>query len=172
VKYISFYIAGITSNIRVLPNFLLGGARGGFLNMKRKIIPYDPKLKVLAKKLRYNITLSEVVLWNELKSGQMMDYDFDRQRPILKYIVDFYCKDVLLAIEIDGSTHDDDVTAMKDEVKQKELEKSGVSFLRFNALDLVHDIINVLRTIENRLFDYEDKHGIPENVKRKRNSIS
>ena len=101
-----------------------------------------------------------------------MDYDFDRQRPILKYIVDFYCKDVLLAIEIDGSTHDDDVTAMKDEVKQKELEKSGVSFLRFNALDVVHDIINVLRTIENRLFDYEDKHGIPENVKRKRNSIS
>jgi len=67
--------------------------------MKRKIIPYDPKLKVLAKKLRHNMTFSEVVLWNELKSGQMMEYDFDRQRPILKYIVDFYCKDVLLAIE-------------------------------------------------------------------------
>jgi very-short-patch-repair endonuclease len=149
-----------------------GGARGGFLKMKRKIIPYDPKLKVLAKKLRHNMTFSEVVLWNELKTGQMMEYDFDRQRPILKYIVDFYCKDVLLAIEIDGSTHDDDVAAMKDEVRQKELEKLGVSFLRFNALDVVHDIINVLRTIENWLFDYEDKYGISENVKRKRNSTS
>ncbi len=102
-----------------------------------------------------------------------MEYDFDRQRPILKYIVDFYCKDVLLAIEIDGSTHDDDdVAAKKDEVRQKALEKLGVSFLRFNALDVVHDIINGLRTIENRLFDYEDKYGIPENVKRKRSSTS
>jgi len=141
--------------------------------MKRKIIPYDPKLKLLAKKLRHNIAFSEVVLWNELKSGQIMEYDFDRQRPILKYIVDFYCKDVLLAIEIDGSTHDDDdVAAKKDEVRQKALEKLGVSFLRFNALDVVHDIINGLRTIENRLFDYEDKYGIPENVKRKRSSTS
>ncbi len=61
---------------------------------------------------------------------------------------------------------------MKDEVRQKELEKLGVNFLRFNALDVVQDIINVLRTIKNWLFDYEDKYGIPENVKRKRNSTS
>lgn len=61
---------------------------------------------------------------------------------------------------------------MKDEVRQKELEKLGVSFIRFNALDVVHDIMNVLRTIENWLFDYEDKYGIPENIKKKRSSRS
>jgi hypothetical protein len=60
--------------------------------MKRKIIPYNPKLKPLAKKLREKMTLSEVLLWNELKSKKMHGFDFDRQRPIDNYIVDFYCK--------------------------------------------------------------------------------
>jgi very-short-patch-repair endonuclease len=48
------------------------------------------------------MTLSEVLLWNELKSKQVLGYDFDRQRPIDNYIVDFYCKDLQLVIEIDG----------------------------------------------------------------------
>jgi len=57
--------------------------------MKRKIIPYNPKLKEFAKKLRKTMTFSEVKMWNELKNGQLMGYDFDRQRPIGNYIVDF-----------------------------------------------------------------------------------
>jgi very-short-patch-repair endonuclease len=68
----------------------------------RKIIPYNPKLVPLVKKLRKNMTLSKVLLWNELKSKQVLGYDFDRQRPIDNYIVDFYCKDLQLVIEIDG----------------------------------------------------------------------
>jgi very-short-patch-repair endonuclease len=68
----------------------------------RKIIPYNPKLVSLAKQLRNNMTLSEVLLWDELKSKQLLGYEFDRQRPIDNYIVDFYCKDLQLVIEIDG----------------------------------------------------------------------
>lgn len=45
--------------------------------MKRQIIPYNPALKELAKKLRQNMTYSEVMLWNELKNGKMLGYDFD-----------------------------------------------------------------------------------------------
>lgn len=136
--------------------------------MKRKIIKYEPRLKVLARKLRQNMTFSEVRLWNELKNGQMMCYDFDRQRPIGKYIVDFYCKDLLLVIEIDGLTHDDDVVHIKDKLRQQELESLGVQFVRFHALDVVNDIENVLRAIEHWLFDYEEKYGVPVNVVRKR----
>lgn len=55
------------------------------------------------------MTFSEVKLWNELKNGQMMSYDFDRQRPIGKYI----CNDLFLVIEIDGLTHDDEVVLIK-----------------------------------------------------------
>jgi very-short-patch-repair endonuclease len=67
--------------------------------MKRNILPYNPKLKDLAKKLRSNMTYSEVKLWNELKNGKLNGYDFDRQRAIGNFIVDFYCKDVQLAID-------------------------------------------------------------------------
>jgi very-short-patch-repair endonuclease len=66
--------------------------------MRRKIIPYNPKLKPLASELRKNMTLSEVLLWNELKQKKMKGYDFDRQRPIDNFIVDFYCKDLMLGL--------------------------------------------------------------------------
>lgn len=49
------------------------------------------------------MTLSEVLLWRELKNRQMQGFDFDRQRPIDEF--DFYCKDLILAIEIDGQSH-------------------------------------------------------------------
>jgi len=74
------------------------------------------------------MTYSEVMLWNELKNGKMLGYDFDRQRPIGNYIVDFYCKDLKLAIEVDGITHEDEKVIMKDEIRQDELEIFGISF--------------------------------------------
>lgn len=76
------------------------------------------------------MTFSEVKLWNELKNGQMMGYDFDRQRPIGNYIVDFFCKDLQLAIEVDGITHHDEKAVLKDKIRQEELEAMGISFLR------------------------------------------
>jgi very-short-patch-repair endonuclease len=56
----------------------------------RKIIPYDPKLKQLARNLKSHSTLSEVLLWEHLKSKRMDGYDFHRQTPIGNYIVDFF----------------------------------------------------------------------------------
>lgn len=73
--------------------------------MKRKILPYNRKLKKVARMLRKNMPLSEVLLWQELKTKKLLGYDFDRQRPIGNYIVDFYCKELQLAIEIDGDSH-------------------------------------------------------------------
>jgi len=116
--------------------------------MKRKIIPYNPKLKELVRKLRKNMTLSEVLLWNELKQKKMLGYDFDRQRPIDNYIVDFYCKDLQLAIEIDGLSHDFEDVYLYDKNRQKRLEDLGVNFIRFDDLEVKKDMINVLRTIE------------------------
>jgi len=137
----------------------------------RKIIPYNPILKELAKKLRQNMTFSEVKLWNELKNGQMMGYDFDRQRPIGNYIVDFYCKDIQLALEIDGITHLDEKVVMKDEMRQKELEILGVNFLRFDAMLVVNKVEAVVREIRNWILGYEEKNGISEFVKRKRKAL-
>ena len=73
--------------------------------MKRKIIPYNPKLKLIARKLRNNSTKSEALMWNFLKGKQIRGCDFHRQKPIGNFIVDFYCSELLLAIEIDGESH-------------------------------------------------------------------
>ena len=136
--------------------------------MKRKIIPYNPKSKELAKQLRQNMTFSEVKLWNELKNGQMMGYDFDRQRPIGNYIVDFFCKDLQLAIEVDGITHLDEKVILKDFIRQDEIESYGVNFLRFDALLVVNKVEAALKEIRNWILEYEEKNGVSDFVLRKR----
>jgi very-short-patch-repair endonuclease len=73
--------------------------------MRRAIIPYNPKLKEHARVLRNNSTKSEIYLWKYLKGRQRLGFDFHRQKPIDNYIVDFYCCDLFLAIELDGITH-------------------------------------------------------------------
>ena len=136
--------------------------------MQRKIIPYNPKLKELAKQLRQNMTFSEVKLWNELKNGQLMGYDFDRQRPIGNYIVDFFCKDLQLAIEVDGITHLDEKVMEKDFVRQEEIESLGVNFLRFDALLVVNKVEAAVREIREWIEAYEEKNRVSEFVLRKR----
>ena len=84
---------------------------------------------------------------DELKQKKMLGMDFDRQRPMLNYIVDFYCKDLMLAIEVDGDSHD--FKFEQDKLRQSELEKEGVTFLRFEDIEVKHNMNNVLRTIES-----------------------
>ncbi|RJP68941.1 MAG: DUF559 domain-containing protein [Ignavibacteriales bacterium] len=115
--------------------------------MRRKIIPYDPHLKKLARDLRNNSTTSEIKLWKMLKGHQLCGYDFHRQKPIGNYIVDFYCSELMLAIEIDGLSHRG--REEYDARRQSELEKSGVSFLRFDDDEVFYNIEKVLNEIEN-----------------------
>ncbi len=69
-------------------------------------LPYNPVLKQRAKALRRAGNLSEVLLWNQIKNSQFSGLDFDRQKIIGDYIVDFYCAEKAVVIEIDGSSHD------------------------------------------------------------------
>ena len=73
--------------------------------MRRKIITYNSRLKEKARELRNNSTFTEVMLWNYLKKKQMKGYDFHRQKPLDEYIVDFFCIELMLAIEVDGESH-------------------------------------------------------------------
>jgi very-short-patch-repair endonuclease len=110
-----------------------------------KIIPYNPKLKKLAKELRNKSTLAEILLWKKIK-GKALNVEFHRQIPIDEYIVDFYCHELNLAIEIDGNSHDQKFEY--DEQRQKKLELLGIKVIRFNDLEVKKDIKNVLRAIE------------------------
>lgn len=70
-------------------------------------IPYNPKLIQIARDLRKNPTVYEMKIWNYLlRDKQMSGYKFTRQKPILNFIVDFYCAKLLMVVEIDGEVHD------------------------------------------------------------------
>jgi very-short-patch-repair endonuclease len=116
--------------------------------MRYVILPYKPYLKDLARQLRRNMTPGEVVLWKHLKGKQVLGYDFDRQRPIDCFIVDFYCKELMLAIEIDGSSHDSAAAQAKDAERQAKLEALGVRFLRFREGEVCHKTTAVVAKIE------------------------
>ena len=121
------------------------------MTKKRKIIPYNPKLKKRASELRKNMTLAEVLLWKQIKQRKMLGYDFARQRPMDEYIVDFFCKDLSLAIEVDGSSHA--FKGEKDDTRQARLESLGVRFLRFWDYDVKNDMQTVLRMIREWIVD-------------------
>ena len=124
---------------------------------KRKIIPYNPKLKELARDLRNNSTKAEIILWLKLKSKQMYGYDFHRQKPIDNYILDFFCQELMLGIEVDGYSHGMVEVYDKDIVKEEKMNYLGIGILRFTDDQILRDMDNVLRAIESYIQDYEEK---------------
>ncbi len=122
--------------------------------MRRKIIPYKTYLKKLARRLRNDSTLGEVLLWNELKNKQMYGFDFHRQKPLLNYIVDLYCYELKLVIEIDGLYHNDEEKYCSDLLRDQELEKYDLTVLRFTEYEVKKDIANVLLAIEQHVLEH------------------
>ncbi len=121
---------------------------------KTPYLPYNKNLKQFSRNLRNDSTLGEILLWKELRAKKM-GYTFNRQKPILKYIVDFYCKPLNLVIEVDGSSHDYDDSLAKDEKRQKDLESLGLNFLRFDDREVKKDSENVIRVIKAKIKDIE-----------------
>jgi len=118
-------------------------------------IYYNPRLKAKAQELRKNSTVSEILLWNKIKSRKMLRYQFMRQKPIDNYILDFYCSKLKLVIEIDGESHDN--KQKEDIIRQRKLEKLGLNIIRFNDREVKTDIDGVLRTLESKIKEVEEK---------------
>ena len=114
----------------------------------RRIIPYNPNLVSLAKYLRQNMTHGEIALWREIKAKKL-GVRFSRQIPIDQFIVDFYCKDLQLAIEVDGSIHLVEGHQEKDAKRQQRLESLGVRLIRFSDLDVKNNLSWVLEEIKS-----------------------
>jgi len=121
-------------------------------------IYYNPKLKKLARKLRVNMSLPEILLWNQLK-GKKLGYDFHRQKPIDNYIVDFFCSKLKLIIEVDGEVHKD--KGEDDIERQSKLESFGLKVLRFKASDIMKNLNYVIEAIEDYVEKFEEKLHTP-----------
>jgi very-short-patch-repair endonuclease len=121
-------------------------------------LPYNTNLKDFSRQLRNHSTPGEILLWKKLRAGTMMFYQFNRQKPLDKYIVDFYCKPLNLVIEIDGSYHGQPDQVVKDEERQRILESMNLNFLRFSEMQVRKDMEWVLKTIEGYIIDYETRY--------------
>lgn len=126
----------------------------------RKIIPYNPKLISKAKNLRNNMTLGEISLWREIK-GKKLGIRFSRQIPIDQFIVDFYCKDLQLAIEVDGSIHFEDGHQDHDNKRERRLRSLGVHVIRFSDLDVKNNLRWVLEELKIEIEKLKPTPGPP-----------
>lgn len=129
----------------------------GTIEMANKILPYNPELKQLARELRKNGTLSEVLLWDELKKKKL-GFEFHRQVPIKNYIVDFFCHELMLAIEVDGSSHDSENQFKLDQTRQQEIEELGVTFIRIDDLEIKTNLDGVIRYLSVKLDEIKTEH--------------
>ncbi|MEZ5495539.1 MAG: HsdR family type I site-specific deoxyribonuclease [Gammaproteobacteria bacterium] len=111
-------------------------------------LPYNPKLKERAKELRKAGNLSEVLFWNQVKRQQFKGYDFDRQKIIGNYIVDFYCANCNVVIEIDGSSHDDKV----------EYDAERDAYLESLGLTVIHILVNDVMKRMDEVMEMLDRH--------------
>ena len=129
---------------------------------KSNIFHYNKNLKSFANANRKNMTKAEACLQKFVIGGkQIMNYQFRRQRPVLNYIADFMCKELMLIIEVDGVTHQWEEVYQKDLMREQELKAVGFHIMRFDDNEILSDINNVIRTIESYILDYEEKKNHP-----------
>jgi len=119
------------------------------------MLPYSRTTKPLARELRRNQTGAEELLWSQIRRKQILGVQFNRQRPIAGYIVDFYGVQAKLVIELDGSQHFESDALAYDLERTKVLESLGLKVIRFDnsaVFENLNGVVSViLREVEMRV---------------------
>ena len=124
------------------------------VNEKNMFYGADSQTFEAATILRKNMTLPELILWKRLKNKKLFNTKFRRQHPINIFIVDFYCHELKLAIEIDGYTHD--YNFENDIKRQDRLESLGIRIVRFTDVDVLKHLNDVLRSLQAVIIEIQD----------------
>lgn len=122
-------------------------------------LPFNPKLKQRARELRMAGNLSEVLFWNQVKNKQFFKLDFDRQKIIGNYIVDFYCKDLGAVVEIDGGSHDQ--KQEYDKERDNHLKSFGLKIFHIQDIDIKKNLDGVLGFLRKSLTPHSANGGTP-----------
>jgi len=112
------------------------------------------------KQLRNNATQAEKLLWYELRKSQLIGKKFRRQHGIGKYILDFYCPEARLAIELDGSQHEEDNQQEHDEIRTKFLNGLRISVIRFKNTDVIYGRDAVAKRIHEKMRQLEKNNPL------------
>lgn len=109
---------------------------------------YNKKSQTPRRKLlRRNLSKAEVMLWLQLKNKKINGHKFRRQYSVGRYVIDFYCPVLKLAIEIDGGYHLAEGAPEYDQIRQRYIESYGIKFLRFSDKEVINDLPKILRHI-------------------------
>ena len=111
----------------------------------------SPEIFARAKELRKNMTPAEKLLWQRLRNYQLDGFYFRRQHPIKYFIADFYCAKADLIVEVDGGVHNNPDNKEWDINRTAELEKSGITVIRFTNEEVLNDIGGVIQKIRQQL---------------------
>lgn len=111
----------------------------------------SPEIFKRANDLRKRMTPAESALWTLLRNKQLEGYKFRRQHPAKNFILDFYCHQIKLAIELDGGIHQNPIQAEYDKGRTYELNELGIEVLRFQNEDLWEDADRVLDKILGKI---------------------
>jgi len=116
------------------------------INSKRGCVGYLPQLTWASKKNRNTPTETEKKIWNEVLKKRQTGFIFLRQKPIFRFVIDFYCSKLRLAIEIDGGYH----IKKKDydEERDKFLKQIGIETIRFSS----EEVVNNIDKVKNEIF--------------------
>ncbi|MBJ8551024.1 endonuclease domain-containing protein [Acinetobacter bereziniae] len=109
--------------------------------------PYNKNLKQASRDLRNNMTDAEKFLWSKIRNKQILGVQFYRQKPILNFIVDFYCPTANLVIECDGRQHYTDEGLEADRIRDHALEQLGLKVLRFDNRHVMVEIDAVVEVV-------------------------
>jgi very-short-patch-repair endonuclease len=112
---------------------------------------YGPRRVLKAREFRRRQTSAEKILWDKLRNRKLGGYKFRLQHIINDFIVDFYCAEKRLIIELDGLYHKDQFQEVKDKNREQELADSGYSIMRFSNTDIEHGIYAAMDLILNKL---------------------
>ena len=116
-------------------------------SMKSEVLPYSRATKPLARELRKNQTGAEELLWFRIRRKQILGVQFNRQKPIANYIVDFYSLDAKLVIELDGVQHHEPDAVVYDFERTKVLESLGLKVIRFDNYQVFNNLNEVVSAI-------------------------
>ena len=115
--------------------------------MPRHKSPLEPGQLEFARQLRREATDAEALLWHHLRARQLAGRKFRRQHPVSPYVLDFYCEELHLGIELDGGQHYAEEGAKHDHWRSERLLGSGIRLLRFSNRDVLLDLPAVLERI-------------------------
>jgi len=116
-----------------------------------------PSEKEKRRKLRQYQTRAEELVWRFLRSRQLLGFKFKRQYSIDHFVIDFYCPELKLALELDGGTHTDPKQKEYDKKREKYLEKYNLTFIRIKDEELFGNPNKAFAKIENSLKQLKDR---------------